>query len=143
MIVLDSTVLVYAVGEDHALREPCRRLVQAIIERRVEATTTPEVIQEFVHVRARRRERGGAADLGRDYARILAPLLTIGEVELALGLQLFEDHPELGAFDAVLAAAARASRADGLVSSDRAFRGVADLRWVNPATFDLDELLAG
>ncbi len=142
MIVLDTTVLVYAVGADHALREPCRRLVQAIIDRRVEATTTPEVIQEFVLVRARRRERGDAADMGRDYARILAPLLTIGEVELALGLQLFEDHPELGAFDAVLAASARASRADGLVSADRAFRDVKDLRWVDPATVDLDELLA-
>jgi predicted nucleic acid-binding protein len=54
MIVLDTTVLVYAVGADHSLRRPCRDLVEAIAERRIEATTTVEVIQEFVHVRGRR-----------------------------------------------------------------------------------------
>ena len=54
MIVLDTTVLVYALGGEHALREPCQRLVEAVAEGRVEATTTVEVIQEFVRVRARR-----------------------------------------------------------------------------------------
>ena len=30
MIVLDTTVLVYAVGDDHALREPARVIVEAV-----------------------------------------------------------------------------------------------------------------
>jgi predicted nucleic acid-binding protein len=30
LIVLDTTVLVYAKGQDHPLREPCRALVEAI-----------------------------------------------------------------------------------------------------------------
>ena len=53
MIVLDTTALVYAVGGEHPMREPSRRLVEAIAAGRIEATTTVEVIQEFVHVRAR------------------------------------------------------------------------------------------
>lgn len=52
MIDLDTTILVYAKGADHPLRDPCRRLIAAIEEGRVLATTTSEVIQEFVHVRA-------------------------------------------------------------------------------------------
>jgi uncharacterized protein len=40
VIVLDTTVLVYAVGSEHTLRQPCRDLVQAIFDRRIEATTT-------------------------------------------------------------------------------------------------------
>ena len=56
MIVLDTTVLVYAKGIDHPLRQPCRKLIDLIADGRIEATTTVEVIQEFVHVRARRRE---------------------------------------------------------------------------------------
>jgi predicted nucleic acid-binding protein len=57
MIVLDTVVLVYAKGAEHPRREPCRELVAAIAEERIEATTTGEVIQEFVH-RLRQRRRG-------------------------------------------------------------------------------------
>lgn len=64
MIVLDTTVLVYAKGADHRFREPCRDLIAAVAADRIEATTTPEVIQEFVHIRARRRGRNDAATLG-------------------------------------------------------------------------------
>ena len=28
MIILDTGVLIYAVGEEHPLREPCRRLIR-------------------------------------------------------------------------------------------------------------------
>jgi uncharacterized protein len=48
VILLDTTVLVYAKGEDHPLHDPCRDLIAAIADRRLDATTTVEVIQEFV-----------------------------------------------------------------------------------------------
>ena len=67
MILLDTTVLSYAVGADHPLREPCRRLLRAHGNGHIEATTTIEVIQEFVHVRARRRSRPDAVALARHY----------------------------------------------------------------------------
>jgi predicted nucleic acid-binding protein len=39
VILLDTTVLVYAKGEDHPLRDPCRELIAAVADRRIEATT--------------------------------------------------------------------------------------------------------
>lgn len=45
MIVLDTTVLVYAKGAEHPLRDPCRDLVAAIADERIAATTTAEVCQ--------------------------------------------------------------------------------------------------
>jgi predicted nucleic acid-binding protein len=141
VIVLDTTVLVYAAGSDHPLRNPSRRLVEAVGAGQVRATTTVEVIQEFVHVRARRRGREDAARLGRAYSALLSPLISLVEDDLEAGLTLFERHPELGAFDAVLAAAARARSAEALVSADTAFGAVPELRYVDPATRELDELL--
>ncbi len=131
MIVLDTTVLVYAKGADHPLRDPCRRLIEAIAARRVEATTTPEVIQEFMHVRARRHDRPGAATLARDYAELLSPLLLVDRPQLERGLLLFE-AVGLGAFDAVLAAAALTVAATHLVSADRAFGAIKGLDHVEP-----------
>jgi hypothetical protein len=55
MILLDTTALVYAVGSEHPLREPCRALISAIGDGRIAATTTVEMLQQFTHVRARRR----------------------------------------------------------------------------------------
>jgi uncharacterized protein len=132
VIILDTTILVYAKGEAHPLRDPCRELIGAIADGRMEASTTVEVIQEFVHVRARRRDRTDAAALGRDYADLLSPLLTVTSEHLQQGLSLFTHVDGLGAFDAVLAAAARSTNARALVSADTAFASVPDLCHVVP-----------
>ncbi|MBX5446146.1 type II toxin-antitoxin system VapC family toxin [Sphaerobacter sp.] len=140
MIVLDTTVLTYAVGSDHPLREPCRRLLAAHGDGRVAATTTIEVIQEFAHVRARRRSRSDAVMLARYYA-VALPLLTTLPDDLELGLALYERVPALGAFDAVLAAVALNRGASALVSADRAFAGVPHLQWIDPASPALAHLI--
>lgn len=132
MIVLDTTVLVYAKGSDHPLRDPCRDLIGAVVSGRLRATTSTEVIQEFAHVRAKRRGVADATALARDYAELLAPLLVIDSEQLQRGLSLFEATPGLGAFDAVLAAAALENRARHLVSADRAFERVTEMSYVFP-----------
>lgn len=142
MIVLDTTVLVYAVGADHGFREPCRRIVQAIQHGDLAATTTVEVIQEFAHVRARRRDRPDAAELAREYLELLSPLLVAEERDLVEGLRLFEGHPQLGAFDAVLAAATQAATAT-LVSAGAAYAAVPRLRHIIPDAPGVTSLLAG
>ncbi len=141
MIVLDTTVLVYAVGAAHEFREPARALVQSIERGAVRATTTVEAVQEFVHVRARRRDRRDAASLGRAYAALLSPLLQPSEDDLEQGLRLFERNQELGAFDAVFAAAAIGAGVDALVSADRSFASVRGLRFLDLVSPELRDLV--
>ena len=100
MIVLDTTVLSYAVGDEHpfalsrasgapslcafslarSLRAPCRRLLAAHGDGQIEATTTIEVVQEFAHVRARRRPRADAVTLARHYLTAFSLLITDSQV---------------------------------------------------------------
>ncbi len=138
MIVLDTTVLAYAIGDEHALRDPCRRLLEAHADERVEATTTVEVIQELAHIRARRRTRSDAIEVARRYAAAFDLLITTPE-DLDQGLALLEQHASLGAFDAVLAAVAMNRQAQALVSADTAFGSIPGLPWVSP----LSPALAG
>jgi predicted nucleic acid-binding protein len=130
MIVLDTTVLVYALGAEHPLREPCRELVGAVAAGR-SATTTAEVLQEFAHVWARRRSRQAAEHLALDYLHLLAPLLVVGDDDLREGLRLFARSSRLGAFDAVLAAAAHRAGASAIVSADGGF-AEADIAHITP-----------
>jgi predicted nucleic acid-binding protein len=142
VIVLDTTVLLYAKGADHPLRDPARRLISAVTDGAIEATTTAEVIQEFVHVRARRRGRADAVALGGDYADLLSPLLTVTAEQLQRGLEIFNRCERLGAFDAVLAAAAMSQGTDALVSADAAFGTVPSLVHISPDDDGVTRLLS-
>jgi uncharacterized protein len=141
MIVLDTTVLVYAMGAEHPLRGPSRKLIAAIADGAIQATTTIEVLQEFVHVRARRRGRQDAAATGRDYAELLSPLLTVTREHLVQGLAVFERTKRLGPFDAILAAAAASSGATVLISADSAFAEAVDVEHIVPDADGIAQLL--
>lgn len=136
MILLDTTVLVYAIGTDHPLRGPCRNVVAAVGRGELAATTTVEVIQEFAHVRARRRSRADARAAAMHFVDLLSPLVEPGGDDLISGLALFERHPSLGAFDGVLAATVlNRGQLTGLMSADRAFADVEGLRLVDPNAY--------
>lgn len=140
MILLDTTVLVYAVGTEHPLRDSCRRLIAAIAAGELEAGTTVEVIQEFAHVRARRRSRSDAAGLAREFVDLLGPVVDVPERALREGLGLFAEH-EIGAFDAVLAAVATSRSVTALVSADRAFGRMPGIPHVYPDEAGIAALL--
>jgi predicted nucleic acid-binding protein len=142
VIVLDTTVLVYATGAEHPLRAPCRRVVQAVGEGRLAATTTAEVIAERVAVRGRRRPRADAVEVGRRFTELLSPLASPDEEVALSALDLYERHPRLGSLDAVLAALVLRKGYAALVSASRAFGSVRGLKAVDPATPALDGLLA-
>lgn len=134
MIVLDTTVLVYAVGTSHPMREPCRHLISRIGDGEIAATTTVEAIQEFAHVRARRRDRTDAARLAAGYAALLTPLLVVDADDLQAGLDLWRSTEGIGSFDAVLAAVVmRRQHLTTLVSADRGFSRIPGLKVATPA----------
>lgn len=128
MILLDTTVLVYCVGVEHPLREPARSFIDGARDGLVQVRTTPEVIQEFAHVRARRRDRNDAVVLAAAFSELMSPLQVVTPEHLSHGLELWRQVPALGAFDAVLAALAIDADVP-LVSADRAFGQVPRLQW--------------
>lgn len=118
-------------------------MIAAIGDGRLAATTTVEVLQEFAHVRARRRGREDAAALTERFATLLAPLIEVDHEDLLLGLREFRQHESLGAFDAVLAAVPqRREHVTALVSADRTFAGVPALVHLDPTAPDFTERLA-
>jgi predicted nucleic acid-binding protein len=141
VIILDTTVLVYAVGTDHPLRDPARWILAAHRDGILVASTTVEVLQEFLHIRARRRGREDAAALTRRYVETFELLTTSGG-DLIRGTDLFRRSKRLGAFDSVIAAVAMERGANAFVSADTAFGEVDGLPWVDLAASDLRVRLA-
>lgn len=49
MILVDTNVLMYAVGDKHPLRREARRFFEETLERRTPLATSAEVLQELLH----------------------------------------------------------------------------------------------
>jgi uncharacterized protein len=139
MILLDTTLLLYAAGSDHPLQAPCSRLIEAIGAGRLAATTTVEALQEFVHVYVRRpgRNRVSGAEIAGAFVDLLSPLVQPDQTDLTKGLDLWVRYERLGCFDAVLAATAlQRDHITGLASADRAFGTVSGLVHHDPENAD-------
>ncbi len=134
MLVLDTSVLVYATGADHPLREPAVRLLHDVVASRVSATTTPEVLQEYAHVRARRRDRADAFAQTERFAELLGPLTVVSTRDVLEGLRIWSQTSSLGAVDSVVAAVAIAHGWEA-VSADRSFSSVTGLQWIDLASY--------
>lgn len=133
MILVDTTILVYATGTEHPLRTPSRSLLARVQTGALRACTTIEVIQELAHVRSRRTSRAEAASVARAFAAGLGPLVHVDEDDLLEGLSLYAGGGSLGAFDAVLAATAL-RRGWALGSANHAFRAVPGLVHLDPGS---------
>jgi uncharacterized protein len=100
-LLLDANVFLYAIGGESPQREPCRALLLAVGEGRLDGVTNSEVLQEILHVRARRTSRGEAAQAVREAAALVRDVLPVERRDVLLACDLIGDHPRLGARDAL------------------------------------------
>jgi predicted nucleic acid-binding protein len=130
--LLDTAVFVYAVGEDHPYRDPCRRLLHPDALHRYGGEASVQAIQELLHQRARRTgDRAGAVGIAEAMAQ-LCPLHPLTPDDLRLGLRLFSDAPRLSGRDALHAATAINRGIPTIVSPDPDLDGVDGLRRLDP-----------
>ncbi len=140
-MILDTNVLIYAVGGEHPLRDPARRLIAAIRDGTVLATTSVLVLQEVTYVYTRRRGSAEAAALVRAYVELLEPLLAVEQAHLMTALRLVERY-DLRPSGALIAATAIQSSFP-LVTADRVFADVPEVQTVLLAEGTVERLLAG
>jgi uncharacterized protein len=121
------------VGGDHPHRRPCRAVVERAQAGRLLGEASPDLLQEFLHQRARRTgDRGGAVALTRDVAR-LCRFDYLTEADAVRALDLYDRYERLSARDAVFAAFALNRGIDTILSVDADLNGIEGLTRVDPA----------
>ena len=131
--LVDTAVLLYAVGGDHPMRAGSRRIVAAAGNGQIELHASVEMVQEFVVHRMRRGSRPSAVRQARDVAG-LCVLHDFDRAVLRTALDLISDADTLGGRDAVHAATALQHGLPIIVSPDHAFDNVPGLRRIDPNT---------
>lgn len=131
-VFVDTAIIMYAAGAEHPLREPCQRLLAQVAEQRLEAVTSAEVIQEILHrFSALRRPDVGAA-MARDALDLFAPVLPVTDAVMRRMPDLVERYTGLAARDLIHVATCLEEGIGEIVSPDRGFDAVAEIRRLAP-----------
>lgn len=132
-VFIDTNVFIYALGGEHEYREPCRAILAGMRNRRLHVESGVEMVQEFVHLRARARCPADAVTQAR---RVMAACHRVHDFtrrELDVALELLGAHPTLRPRDAVHAATALNHGIDAVLSADRHFDVIPEIERIDPA----------
>jgi uncharacterized protein len=132
-VFLAANVFLYALGADSPHRAPCRNVLQAVGQGKLDGITSSEVLQEILHVRSRRVNVADAASAVRAAAELVAEVLPVTSHDVLDACSLLEVHASPGARDAQHAAVMKNSQLHVLVSVDRDFDVISDLKRIEPA----------
>lgn len=134
-VFVDTAVVLHAAGGEHPLRDPCRRIIEGISDGSVDGVTSAEVVQEIFHrfLSIRRPEDG--AILAERTQDLMAPVLPITHALMRRVPELARRYPTLDARDLVHVATCIHEGITEIISPDRGFDQVAELRRIDPASF--------
>jgi predicted nucleic acid-binding protein len=131
-LLLDTNVFLYAIGGESAQREPCRALLVAVGEGRLDGVTNSEVLQEILHVRGRRVSRTEATQSVREAAALVREVLSVERADVLLACDLIEHHPRLGARDALHVATMKNAGITLIASVDGDFDALPGIQRMGP-----------
>jgi predicted nucleic acid-binding protein len=134
-VFIDTAVVMYANGASHPLREACRSIMIQVGNGQLEAITSSEVVQEILHrfVSMRRPEIGIA--MARVTMDVFAPVLPITHALMRRVPDLAARYPSLSARDLVHVATCIHEGISEIITPDRGFDQVAEIRRIDPMSF--------
>jgi uncharacterized protein len=132
-LFLDANVFLYAIGADSPHRTACREVLEAVGQGRLHGVTSSEVLQEVLHVRSRRMNVKDATSAVRAAAELVVDVLPVTRDDVLEACRMLEAHAALGARDALHAAVMKNSEVQLLVSVDRDFDALPELKRLEPA----------
>jgi uncharacterized protein len=130
-LLIDTSVIMYAGGAAHPHREACRSVLQQVAAGTLDAAVSAEVVQEILH-RFSRGDRDIGARMARSVLDLFGTLVPVDRTVMADVVTRFVREGGLSARDALHAATCAVHGFESIVSVDRDFDGLADVRRVPP-----------
>lgn len=140
-VLVDTNVVLYAIGGPHAYAEPCRRLLALAGEGGLTLEAPVDLVQEIAHHRTRRLRDRRQAAADALAAAALCRLHPVEPEDARAAAQLFASSQTLSARDAVFAAIAARHGLGEILSADTDFDGLPQLRRIDPADSDAIDTL--
>lgn len=130
--LLDVNIFIYAAGSPHPHREPSQRLLERVLQGRVEAVSDSEILQEVLYRFWRLNKIELGVQLVRRVVEILPGLLPVEARDGVLAANLLQQHPALEPRDAIHAAVMLNHGITHLYSFDHHFDKIPGLTRLEP-----------
>ncbi len=130
--LIDTNVFLHVLGNDERMREACASVLRSVAERHFDAIVSVESILEIFHVRERKTgDRAEALKITRSISESY-DLIGLGPGDLASAFDLAKRYPALGPRDGMILAAAINAGADAIITTDRGFTDIDEIKFVDP-----------
>jgi predicted nucleic acid-binding protein len=134
-VYIDTSLIMYTAGGDHPLRDPSVHVLERVSSGAIDAVTSAEVIQEILHRYLAIRRPDMAIRIAKLALDMFAPVLPVTHAIVRRLPDLAERYPDLQARDLVHVATCIHEGIAEIVSADRGFDQVAELRRIDPLAF--------
>jgi len=132
-VLLDTNVPLYAAGGPSPFREACREIVRSAADGRIDAVTDAEVLQEILHrTRSVGRTAHALAVFDLFLRAMRGRIASVGPDDVEAARRLLDRYPFAGARDLIHVAVARRLGIGEIVSVDRDFDRIEEVRRVDP-----------
>lgn len=128
MRLIDTNILVYAVGKAHPLKESVHHVLSDIAEGTLQANLDVEALQEILHLYSSRGERRKGFETLDDLLILFPNPISIGREEVEKARDLMRLYSFLGARDAIHAAVVITQGLEGIITADRVFDRIKRVR---------------
>lgn len=125
MVFVDTSVLMYAVGREHPLRQPARAFFATATTEQQPLATSSEVLQELAHAYLPVERTETLAAALRLVDRTGMEVWPLEHDDVTLGIELAARHPGLGARDLCHLASCQRRGVTRIQTFDRALRAAA------------------
>jgi predicted nucleic acid-binding protein len=132
---IDANVVMYSLGGQHPLREPCKKILEKIKTRSILVVTNTEVLQEMLH----RYFSIGRATLGeiayKSMSQFCTVILPVRLQDTDSALELLKKHKDITSRDAIHAATMINNGIREILSADPHFDLISGIRRIDPMSF--------
>lgn len=139
MKLLDTNIVVYAIGRPHRYKQPCVRLLQEVADGVSDFNVDTELLQEILYLYTARGERARGLTTCSDLLLMFPDPFPIGRHEVVLAHEILTRYPALLPRDAIHAAVTQANHLEGIVSADKVFSTIDYLRRFDPLALHAEQ----
>lgn len=134
-IFVDANIIMYVVGEEHPLRQPCQDALARIAGGQVQAVASCEVHQEILHRYTALRHPEKARQVSQKLEIAIPHALPITMQDIARARQLMKRYPTLPARDLLHAAVMLNHDITQILSADAHFDQMEEVERLDPVSF--------
>ncbi|MGR3173444.1 MAG: type II toxin-antitoxin system VapC family toxin [Candidatus Scalindua sp.] len=132
MKLIDTNIIMYAVGKTHTLKEPCKEFLHKVVNNEISANIDIEVLQELLYVYDSRGERKRGLRIISEMMVLFPNPFAIGKNEIVKAKDLMTKYSTLTTRDAIHCAVTINLNLEGIISTDKGLDVVKDIHRFNP-----------